>query len=86
MYTLKLYFICSCVHINGLCEMGVSNVELWNVVLAAKQNLLKELVSGDIIFCLNVSQISTFVCALTFNHGQINYKDTKPLNVVFTGV
>jgi hypothetical protein len=54
--------------------MGVSNVELWNVVLAAKQNLLKELVSGDIIFCLNVSQISTFVCALTFNHGQINYK------------
>jgi hypothetical protein len=29
--------------------MGVSIVELWNVVLAAKQNVLKELVSGDII-------------------------------------
>jgi hypothetical protein len=30
--------------------MGVSIVELWNVVLAAKQNPLKELVSGDINF------------------------------------
>jgi hypothetical protein len=30
--------------------MGVSIVKLWNVVLAAKQNLFKELVSGDIIF------------------------------------
>ncbi len=46
----KFHFIYSCVHINGLCEMGVSIVELWNVVLAAKQNLLKELVSGDLHF------------------------------------